>query len=114
MNQQNPQIPQMAHIRDPNFHPAKLASLLCTQPGRLEYQTGLTRGGEMQVCGMKGIAREFISILSDDLAGRIADFNPRLAMKFAGYPDPATGYPVDGVKRDRSPAGWSCRAVWVL
>ena len=42
---------------------------------------------------MKRIRKDSISILSDDLAGRIKDFRLRLAMKYAGYPDPAVGYP---------------------
>ncbi len=42
---------------------------------------------------MKQIDRSTLSVVSPELAGRMKDFNLRMAMQHAGYPDPATGYP---------------------
>jgi hypothetical protein len=42
---------------------------------------------------MKLVNKAEISILSEGLHQQIKDFDLRLAMRYAGYPDPAVGYP---------------------
>ena len=42
---------------------------------------------------MRVVDRQEISILSEGLEQQIKDFDLRLAMRYAGYPDPAVGYP---------------------
>ena len=42
---------------------------------------------------MRIIDNRVVSVLSDDIAQQIKDFGPRLAMRYAGYDDPAVGYP---------------------
>ena len=42
---------------------------------------------------MKIVDRKEISVLSEDLHQQVKDFDLRLAMRYAGYPDPAVGYP---------------------
>jgi len=42
---------------------------------------------------MRRINKTEISVLSDGLFQQIKDLNLRLAMRYAGYPDPAVGYP---------------------
>ena len=42
---------------------------------------------------MRIIDNRVISVLGDDLAQQIKNFDLRLAMRYAGYDDPAVGYP---------------------
>ena len=42
---------------------------------------------------MRVVKKTEVSVLSHSLAQQIRDFDLRLAMRYAGYPDPAVGYP---------------------